>query len=175
MIVLRHVSKYLFLCSAFIFIVSCTPVMNVRPQFVKMGNVLSVINGKIHYDGNKEYMPRTVSNDTSSVSSIIIKYQYLVDYGNNNIHFANLFNPLLCVGFPTGQDTLVVAGKIDIIKNNEVARSYSALCAFEKTRNLFYHGPSFSELRKTGLLNVRDNIEAQMYKDKEALLKIQMQ
>ena len=125
--------------------------------------------------GGQDGYPRTVSNDTSNVSSLIIKYQYQVDYGNNNIHFANLFNPLLFVGFPTGQDTLVVAGKIDIIKNNEVARSYSALCAFEKTRNLFYHGPSFSELRKTGLLNVRDNIEAQMYKDKEALLKIQMQ
>ena len=175
MIALRHISKHLFLYSTFIFIASCTPVMNVKPQFVKLENVSSVIHGKVHYDGNKEYMPRTVSDDTLNVSSVIIKYQYQVDYGNNNIHFANLYNPLLFVGFPIGKDTLVVAGKIDIMKNNEVARSYSALCAFEKTRNLFYHGPSFSELRKTGLLNVRDNIEAQMYKDKEALLKIQMQ
>ena len=149
MIALRHVSKYLFLCSAFIFIVSCTPVMNIKPQFVELENVSSVIHGKVHYDGNKEYIPRTVSNDDSSVSSIIIKYQYQVDYGNNNIHFANLYNPLLLVGFPIGQDTLVVAAKIDVIKHNEIAKSYSALCAFEKTRNLFYHGPSFSELRKT--------------------------
>lgn len=172
---LRNIFRYFFLLSTIIFVISCAPTMNITPQYAKIENISPVVNGKIDYDGNEEYLPRTISNDSSKNPLLIIKYQYHVDYGNSNIHFANLYNPLLFVGFPIGKDTLIVAGKIDIIKKNEVIKSYSAVSAFEKTRNIFYHGPTFSEVRKTGLLNVRDNIEAQMYNDREFLLKIKMQ
>lgn len=169
---LCNIYRCLLLCLMIVFIISCTPTMNFVPKFDKLENISPIVKGKIDYDGNKEYLPRTISDDSSENFILTIKYQYNVDYGGGNVHVANLFNPLVLVGFPIGQDTLIVVGKLDFIKQNKVIKTYSAACSFEKTRSVFYHGPTFSELRKTGLLNVKDNIESQTYKDKELLQKL---
>ncbi len=171
-IILDISKKVLFLTLA-VFIVSCAIEANIVPKFEKLESITILVNGKIDYSGNKEYFPRTISDTPSKDPLLIIKYQYQVSYGKvTGPEGLNLFNPLLIVGFPIGQDTLVVAGKLDIIRQNEVIKTYSAACTYEKTRNLFYQGPTFSELRRTGLLNIRDNIEAQMYKDREFLSKV---
>jgi hypothetical protein len=174
--VLRNISKNFLLFPMVFFIVACATTMNTVPTYEKLENISFIVRGKIDYSGNNEYVPRSIRDDSSKDTSLMIKYQYHVNYGRENIphelHVANLFNPLLLVGFPIGQDTLVVIGKIDFIRQSKVIKAYSAVCAFEKTRSLFYQGPTFSELRKAGLLNVRDNIEAQMYKDREFLLKL---
>ncbi len=36
----------------------------------------------------------------------------------------------------------------------------------DKTRNLFYEGETYSEMRKKGLIEVRNNIESQMHDDR---------
>jgi hypothetical protein len=174
--IIHNIIRYFSLPLMVFFLNACATTTNIIPPYEKLGNVSFVINGKIDYIGNQEYIPRTIHNDSSNETSLIIKYQYHVNYGKENIpqglHVANLFNPLVIIGFPIGQDTLVVIGKIDIMKQGDVIKTYSAACSFEKTRSLFYQGPTFSELRKTGLLEVRDNIEAQMYRDREFLQKL---
>jgi hypothetical protein len=172
----RNISKYTFFFLLIFFITSCATTTNIIPKLEKLENISILVKGKINYSGNREYLPRTISDDAIEDPLLIIKYQYNVNYGKENIpeglHLANLFNPLVMVGFPIGEDTLVVIGKIDIIKQSEVIKTYSAICTFEKTRSIFYQGPTFTELRKMGLLNIRDNIEAQMNNDREFLSKL---
>ena len=173
---IRNILKYILLFPLISFIMSCATVTDIIPKIEKLDNLSILVSGKIDYNGNKDYFPRTVGDDASGNPLLIIKYQYNVSYGRENIpdalHVANLFNPLIIVGFPIGQDTLVVIGKIDVIKQTEVVKTYSSACTFEKTRNIFYQGPTYTELRKLGLLNIRDNIEAQMFKDREFLSKL---
>lgn len=155
-----------------IFLSGCAATMVVTPQPEQLINIGDFkIKGKIIYEGNKEYFPRTIIEDSASDPLFIYQYTYNVNYGRDNIHQAiPLFNPLTLVGFPIGEDTLMIAGKLEILKGKEVLKSYTATCAFNKSRNIFSEGETFSELRKRGLLAVRDNIEAQMCQDKDFLL-----
>jgi hypothetical protein len=45
----------------------------------------------------------------------------------------------------------------------------------DKTRTIFSEGETLSEIRKRGLLAVRDSIEAQMYADQDMLRDIDKQ
>lgn len=128
------------------------------------------IRGKIIYEGKQEYLPVTVQNDNTSESSLIFRYTYDTVYGMDNTPQAlPLFNPLSIVGFPIGGNTLVVAGNLEVMRGDNVVKSYKATCGFDVTRNLFYEGDTYTELRKEGLLAIRKNIEIQMYLDKDNL------
>lgn len=156
-----------------IFLLSCATKMVIAPEVPHVAIADFCIKGKIAYDGNKEYLPRTIIDDSVSDFVLTLQYTYNVAYGRDNIPQAlPLFNPLTIVGFPIGENTLVVTGKLDILKGKEVIKSYTATCGLEKTRSIFSEGDTFSEIRKKGLISVRDNIEAQMYQDKDFLLKL---
>jgi len=128
------------------------------------------MGGIIEYDGNKEYLPRTLKEDMSQ-TAFSFKYEYQITYGRDKTPQAlPLLNPLSMVGFPVGENTLVITGNLTILKGQEVIKEYKATCGLEKVRSLFSEGDTFSELRKKGLLAVRDNIELQMCHDKDFLL-----
>jgi hypothetical protein len=161
-------------CVLVVIIFGCSTRMAVSPQIEKFDKVPDFrLKAKIDYDGKYDYLPRTVLAEAAPGSDISISYKYLENYGRDNIHQAlPLFNPLSLVGFPIGENTLIVSSKLTISKNNEVVKEYSCSCALENTRSLFSEGETFSELRKKGLLTVRDNIESQMYHDKDFLLRL---
>lgn len=128
------------------------------------------LGGEIDYEGSKEFLPRTVFSDTNPESLLVLRYRYDVAYGRDSVHQAlPLFNPLTIVGFPIGADTVVVTGKLEILKRGSTAQTYSAVCVLDKHRTIFSEGETMSEIRKRGLLSVRDNIEAQMYVDRDLL------
>jgi hypothetical protein len=157
-----------------ILIFGCTTKMVVAPQIEKPDKVSDFkIKAKIDYDGKYDYLPRTVISESVPGSDVFISYKYVENYGRDNIHPAlPLYNPLTIVGFPIGENTLVVSSKLTIFKEKEVLKEYSCSCAMENTRSIFSEGETFSELRKKGLIAVRDNIESQMYNDKDFLLKL---
>lgn len=156
-----------------VFLCGCATNIAVTPH--NMGNEIKSsfqIVGKVKYDGNKDYLPRAI-NGSSPQSDISIKYEYNITYGKDKTPQAlPLFNPLTIVGFPIGEDTMVITGNLTISKEGKVIKAYTATCGLEKTRSIFSEGETFSELRKKGLLLVRDNIEIQMCQDKEALLNL---
>lgn len=156
------------------FLTGCAAKMVVTPTIITNDNLSNFkIEGKIEYDGNKEYLPRTINYDSAPDTIFCLKYSYDVTYGRDNTPQAiPLFNPLTIIGFPIGENTLVVKGKLLLLKGKEVLKEYSATCGLEKTRSLFSEGETFSELRKKGLIAVRDNIEMQMYQDREFLSKL---
>lgn len=129
------------------------------------------IVGSIDYSGNAEYLPRTIKQSDDKACDLIFKYLYDVGYGKDAIpEVLPLFNPLSMVGFPIGQDSIIVVGHLNVTKNGKMVKKYNSTCVIDKTRSLFYEGKTHSELRKKGLLTVRNNIEIQMLSDRETLL-----
>jgi len=170
---IRNILRYALWVLTISLIAACSTEKHIFPRFDRLENIKPVVAGAVDYTGNKEYLPRTIRDAAPNDPQLVIKYRYAVSYGNETgPEVVNLFNPFLFAGFPIGQDTLAVVGKLDIIRRNEVIKSYSAACMYEKTRSLFYQGPTFSELRREGLLDVRDNIEAQTYRDRESLAEL---
>jgi hypothetical protein len=166
--------KYIFLLLILIVVTGCGTTMVMNPQTPKYNGAIDFrIKGKIVYQGNREYLPKTIMDDPNSVSALTIRYEYDVTYGRDDVHQAlPLFNPLTIIGCPIGEDTLAACGKLEILQGEKSLKSYAACCAFQKTRGLFYEGDTFSELRKKGLLEVRNNIEMQMYQDRDFLMSL---
>lgn len=161
----------LFLCFVVAtFLSSCAPTMVVTPQ--SMENDMKSdfhVRGMLEYNGNREYLPRTIKED-SAQTIISFIYEYHVAYGRDKTPQAlPLFNPLTIVGFPIGENTMAVTGNLKVLKGKEVIKTYTATCGLEKVRSIFSEGDTFSDLRKIGLLTVRDNIERQMYQDRDFL------
>jgi hypothetical protein len=55
------------------------------------------------------------------------------------------------------------------MKSDAVVKIYMATCGLDNTRTIFWPGETLSELRKRGLIAVRDNIEAQMNGERDLL------
>lgn len=156
--------------SAAIIFSGCAPNVVIAPDIATTPTGNFSLSGKIDYDGNKEYLPRTISADPSLESLLILRYRYDVTYGRDAVPQAlPLFNPLTLVGFPIGTDTVVVIGKLEITERGSSVKTYSAVCILDKHRTIFSEGETMSDIRKRGLLTVRDNIEAQMYVDRDRL------
>lgn len=152
-----------------ILLYGCATTMEVTPQVAPIDNVNFRIKGKVIYEGNKEYLPRVIIDESVSNAEVTFQYSYNAIYGKHDVPaIIALYNPLDIVGFPTGGDELTIVGKLDILKGVEIIKSYAATCILKKARSL-YSTTNFSELRKKGLITVRDNIEAQMYQDKDFL------
>jgi hypothetical protein len=165
---------FLVIILSSIFLAGCGASMMVIPEVKPVDNLAGFnIQGKIVYDPhyNKDYLPRTLTNNTAPDAPITLQYEYTIAYGKRDVPaLIALYNPLTILGFPIGDSTMIVVGKLDVLKEKEMVKSYTATCTFEKTRNLFSEGETSSELRKQGLVAVRNNIEAQMFHDSEFLL-----
>jgi hypothetical protein len=128
------------------------------------------IKGKISYEGNRDYLPRTILAEAVTNSSLSFQYNHATSYGMRDVPaLMALFNPLTFFGSPLGENTVTSVGRLSVIKGNETVKFYSALCSIELTRNLFSEGFTFSEMRRESLIAVRDNIESQLYQDREFL------
>jgi hypothetical protein len=157
---------------ASLLVTGCAPKMTVVPAIDPVAAVDFALPGKIVFDGKRDYLPRTLA-ESPGEGTVTLRYAFDVIYGKDRTHaMAHLFNPLVLFGFPIGEDTVAVAGKLDIERSGEVVKTYTAICGFEKTRNLFHEGATYSELRLRGLQCVRDNIDAQMQKEREFLSRL---
>ena len=144
--------------------------MSISPDIPRLTDGGFRIKGRISYEGNKDYLPRTMINEVSSESPLTFQYIHATSYGMRDVPaLMALYNPLTLFGSPLGENTVTSAGKLSVIKGNETVRFYSAICSIEMIRNIFSPGVTFSEMRRESLIAVRDNIESQLYHDKEFL------
>jgi hypothetical protein len=149
---------------------ACAARMLVTPEIEASTNAEVQLLGQIMYDGNREYLPRTIATASSDPAGLELRYTYDVRHGRDSIpQLLPLFNPLSLVGFPIGEDTLTVEGRLEIVRGTEVMKAYTAACILESSRNLFWPGETYSEMRRKGLVAVRDNIEMQMRRDRTYL------
>lgn len=154
-------------------LISCGARMTIIPPTGQVSHFDFQIKGNVIYEGDKVYFPRVIIEEPDSKSGLTFHYVYHEAYETKDVpDICALFNPLNFIGFPTGESTLKVEGKLDILKGKEIVKSYNVNCALEKTRNLYYEGETFSEMRAKGLIAVRDNIESQMWQDRDFLRKL---
>ncbi len=153
-----------------LFVVAGCSSMNVTPELATLDKTPVLIKGPIQYDGNRLYLPRTISEGDQSEYGLRFRYTTSETQDRSSWDVIALFNPLSVLGFPTGRRNSTVTGNLEILKDTEVVKSYFATCLQEAYRGIYYGG-SFSDLRRTGLVAVRDNIESQMFQDREFLEK----
>jgi hypothetical protein len=164
----------LVLCLLFSLIFSaCAPNIVITPDLAIVQSNDFSLSGNIDYEGNADYLPRTLSAESHPGATLTLRYRYEVTYGRDAVpQVLSLLNPLTIIGFPIGADTVVVTAKLEILKESTQVKTYTAVCILDnKRRTIFSEGETLSELRKRGLLAVRDNIETQMYGDRDLLLK----
>ena len=150
-------------------VVGCST-MSVTPQLATLDKAPVLIKGPIEYDGNRLYLPRTISEGNPSEYGLRFRYTTSETQDRSSWDVIALLNPFSVLGFPTGRRNSTVTGNLEILKDTEVVKSYTATCLQEAYRGIYY-GESFSGLRRTGLVAVRDNIETQMSRDRELLEK----
>lgn len=164
----RFSGKHAVLLMICFYLFGCGTTMMVTPAIDTPPPPDLRIGGKIVYDGNREYLPRIIADEPGS--GLVFTYSYNVAYWKSETPEAiPLFNPLTTFGFPIGENALIIQGKLDVQGERGINKSYVAMCRFKKTRSLFYEGDTFTEMRKQGLLAVRDSIEGQLCKDRDSL------
>ncbi|HEV8642484.1 MAG TPA: hypothetical protein VGV13_15435 [Methylomirabilota bacterium] len=125
---------------------------------------------RIVYGGNREYLPRNLT-DGGSGARLTVRYAYDVVHGGERTNlFGVMFNPAAMLGLPViGKDTVAVSGRLEVLRGEEVAKTYDATAALTNRPSLFYEGETYTEMRRRGLLAVRDSIESQVARDRESL------
>jgi len=154
---------FLFACAG------CSTV-SVTPNLSILNKVSVLIKGPIQYVGKSEYLPRTISEGSISEYGLTFRFTTTEAQERSGWDVLALFNPLTLFGFPTGDLTSTVTGRLEILKETAIIKSYTATCVQKASKGIYY-GENFSRLRRKGLLAVRDNIETQMSQDREFLEK----
>jgi hypothetical protein len=150
-------------------VAGCATSVSVTPQPAKQTPTCQ-IHASVRYDGKPDYLPGALIVDSAALGQIAFRYSYEAQYGLKETEpFLALVNPLTLVGFPVGSDNLIVTGRVDVVRGDTTVRSYAAAAAMKRSSTVFYEGETFTEMRRRGLLIVRDNLSGQLCQD-QALL-----
>lgn len=149
----------------------CATEVVITPQLADKSTPKCQIHAAVRYDGKPDYLPSALVPDSSASGISVIRYSYEAQYGLKEFSpILLLVNPLVLVGFPTGNDNLVVTGRVDVVRGDTTLRSYAAAAAMKRSATVFYEGETFTEMRRRGLLLVGDNLSQQLCKDQETLV-----
>jgi hypothetical protein len=150
----------------------CATTVSITPTLASAKSSCQ-IHAAVSYSGRPEYLPGALVADASVVEGLGFRYSYEAQYGLKEFNPALVIvNPLTLVGFPTGRDNLVVTGRVDLVRGATVIRSYAAAAAMKHSGSIFYEGETFTEMRRRGLLLVKDNLSAQLCQDQTVLKKL---
>ena len=134
------------------------------------GEATRRIHAPLRYQGKPDYLPQALIADDRA-GSIAIRYEYTAQYGFTQAATAVTFvNPLTLFGFPTDSNSLVVAGRVDVLRDDAPIRSYGAAVSMKRAGSIFSEGETFTEMRRRGLLLVRDNLNRQICGDEANLV-----
>lgn len=151
---------------------SCTSIV-VKPDNVgPIENSSLVLKANLTFDGNPLYIPKTIVE--SKASDLEIDYEYKVFYDGTKLNHEIIAGilPTTLLGLPTGGDDILVVAKLTVRKGGNAVKSYTAEARVTRPRSLFLGGVNKTELRKKGLLAVKENLENQMMHDHELLSKL---
>lgn len=126
------------------------------------------IHGKLTYSGNPEYLPRSV-HASSTGEGADIKYEYFVHYGTDGESNLTVFNPFLIVGANKATDSVTVVGVLTITARNGKQKIFKDGITVSKNTALFSEGATYTEMRKAGLIRVRNLIDKKLENEKSVL------
>lgn len=179
--VMQHTAKIIIqresICNAtalFVVVMSallcsgCQSKTTVTPQLRTNSQIIECFQGTVVHDGNKQYVPRTVTGCDVIASNVEYVYKYDTQYFATPIaaELGAAFIPTTIVGTPTGNDLLKVVASLDITACKKKIKKFEASCELRSYRGVFAGATDNYSLRKQCLLLVRDNIEQQMLAEK---------
>jgi hypothetical protein len=125
------------------------------------------LQASVEYSGNPDYLPRMLQGNGAGEARtpVFFRYAYDVSYDVPTESGLNVFNPLLIVGVPKSTDVVVVKGVLEVLKPGTVLKRYEHRLVLDKSKTLFSEGETLSEIRRKGLLLVRDHIDEQLVAD----------
>ena len=143
----------------------CATSVFVTPQVT--GPIECKVRGHLSYTGtNAEYLPTVLADDPASPADSVLRYAYRADYDLRQLPAeVQWVNPLHLIGMPTGTGALTIAGRLDVMRGGVAVRSFAAVAAMKRSQSMFSEGETFTDMRRRGLLLVRDNIAAQVCAD----------
>jgi hypothetical protein len=128
------------------------------------------VRAPLLYEGNPDYLPLAITTAPATGQATVLRYTYnTTNDSKQGITALQLVNPLMIVGFPTGSNSETVTGLLEVVRGGHTIRSYAAACAMSRTGTVFSEGETLTEMRRKGLLLVRDNISAQICRDQQTL------
>jgi hypothetical protein len=157
-----------YLFSLVLLFSGCGTHMDVKPE-VPGGQVDFTLRGKVTYEGNWEYVPKTISNKEIDNGILSFNYAYNVLYGGTAMQqdIVTILLPTTMFGTPTGESDVQIRAKLDVVNGSNLIKSYVSVCNIVSPRGVFAGGTNFTEIRKRGLMAVKENIEFQMVQDKD--------
>ncbi len=148
---------------------ACATSVVITPQVAETRSAVCEIHAPLRYEGKPEYLP-TALIAAPGTSALVVRYRYEAQYGLKETNFfLTAVNPLTLVGFPTGSNDVVVTGHVEVLRGETTLRSYAAAAALTRSSTVFYEGESFTDMRRRGLLLVRDNLSHQLCQDQPLL------
>lgn len=130
----------------------------------------SELRGSIEYEGDPLYLPRALvaapAGDAGSVPTFRLDYQVAYRHSSN----AQMFNPLLLFGGRFLGTDVTARARLEILAQGELLKSYERSCLVSLRRSVWvWEQVTTSDLRKRSLACARDLLDADLYRDRDAL------
>jgi len=126
-----------------------------------------VLQGRVDYNGNPAYLPRTIVQAQGPGQKLVLRYRYEEIHSYSGFPVFNTISGLLLRYQTVGEKRSVVSGTLAIIRDTTIFKTYKGQATLSGRADFMTE--TLSEMRLRGLLAVRENIESQMIKDKESL------
>lgn len=126
-----------------------------------------VLCGVLKYEmSNTQYLPQIINQKFESLTPYpSFEYAYEVRYDVDYDSVFELFNPFLVLGIPKSQDDVFISGQLQITGANNFSRLYRQTLSVSKSESVFSDGDTLSEMRKKGLVALRDAIDEMVLAD----------
>jgi hypothetical protein len=144
----------------------CSTSILITPQVAAPAAPECQVRGHLAYEGNRDYLPAVLIDDPGRPADSILRYAHEDHYGRDDLPTAvQLVNPLHLIGMPTGSGTLSIAARLDVMRGGVVVRAFGAVVTMERSESMFSEGATFTEMRRNGLMLLKNNISAQVCAD----------
>lgn len=144
----------------------CLAKVKVFPEVAHYPDQVEVlVRGKILCDGDKKYIPRTVEDGGGFSESRAIHYIYEDEGGY--VRDPVRVGPIIIGKGDVREKGVGVVGRLEIREGKKIIKAYGASAVMTVMSE--FSSETLSEMRRRGLMAVRDNIEAQMWEDREFL------
>ena len=163
------VRKLAFTIALGVLLAACAPTQISRPPPQAPLEQTAFLCGKLQYTGsNPEWVPRAL-RDVPADTARTLHFEYEIGYGIDDESAFDLFNPLLIVGATKSKDSMYVLGLLTLERDGKTIKSYRETITLEKSKSIFSEGETLTEIRRQGLLRLRDVIDARLSADRAVL------
>ena len=161
--------RFAFVIALGALLAACAPTRISRPPPPVALGETGFLCGQLQYTGsNSEWVPRAL-RDMPSDTTRTLRFAYEIEYGIDDESAFDLFNPLLILGATKSKDSMYVLGVLTLTQDGKTLKDYRETITLDKSKSVFSEGETLTEMRRQGLLRLRDLIDARLAADRATL------